>query len=468
MKKSSIRLRITLWFTAMMTVIALLCVLAEISINDSAMQKILSDNLIETVTVNLDNVEFSALDQAQTYAQAGDLRIAYKNGYLLIDDDYLDVINGIRTALYDETGNLLYGENPAAKATIDIPFSDSTMTEVSVAGTEYYVYDMSLAQEGWDDLWLRGTVSKDQGRSQISYIARLSFALAPAVIILAAVGGYLLAGRFLRPIKKITQTAHDIRTSRDLARRISIGKGSDELHALADEFDMMFDRLQEDFEAERQLTSDISHELRTPLSVIHAQCELSLETEQSKEEYEDAIQTIYRQSKRMSNIVNDMLSATRLERNLSQTQMTELNMSELTQSLCRDLAALKQNGIEMQYHIQPGIQVQGNAELLSRLMSNLIMNAYKYGRQNGHIQVQLISEGNTAELSVSDDGVGISSDDIDKIWRRYYRADKSRTTESTGLGLFIVKKIAEVHRGTLEVRSQPGQGSTFIFKIPKK
>lgn len=122
----------------------------------------------------------------------------------------------------------------------------------------------------------------------------------PLLLILAVLGGYWIAGRALRPIQTITAAAAEIGSGRDLKKRIALGAGRDELHRLADTFNAMFDRLDKAFESERQFTSDASHELRTPVSVIRAQCEYTLERDRSPEEYREALEVIFRQSKRMT------------------------------------------------------------------------------------------------------------------------------------------------------------------------
>ena len=385
-----------------------------------------------------------------------------------IDDDYLDEMNGIYTTLYNEDATLLYGENPIAQATGKLAFSDNEIRSVPYKGSTYYIYDRSLKGEGLKDLWLRGIVSRNQGARWMDSIVILSMWLIPALILLALAGGYFLAGRFLRPIQHMIQAASGIQQGQDLKKRIHLGKGQDELHQLADTFNSMMDRLEKSFQAEKQFTSDMSHELRTPVSVILSQCELSLEEEQDQQAYQDALHVIKRQGQKMSAMINDMLTMTRMEQRTDRIVMKELDFSLLCDTVCQDLCLLHEKGIQLEYRLTKGIIVWGNEELLRRLLVNLISNAYRYGKENGHISVVLQKTGENVLLSVSDDGYGIGKEHIDHIWQRFYQADTSHTHQGSGLGLAMVQEIAQLHGGWMEVESEEGEGSCFSLHLPLK
>ena len=231
----------------------------------------------------------------------------------------------------------------------------------------------------------------------------------------------------------------------------------------------MFQRLDQAFETEQQFTSDASHELRTPMSVILAQCELSLNDPETSASSQTAFQTIQRQGKRMSRLINDMLDYTRLEMHSERYQKQTLDLSALALSICEDMALIRQREIQLTADIQPGISVFGNPQLLGRLLTNLISNAYRYGKENGHIIVHLHQE--TARtsgqefisLSVEDDGIGIPQEAQEHIFQRFYQVDPSRSGGGTGLGLSMVQQIAGFHNGTVTVKSSPGNGSIFTF-----
>ncbi len=469
MKKGlSVRTKITLWFSAALSIMVVLTFLVILYVSSTVVHRMVSDNLIKLVKDNVDEVEyFNTIDEVMNDDDT-DLYIPYNEGALEIDDDFLDEVNGIATALYTDKGELLYGKSPVPALSSYMQLTDGHLQSISVKGIEYFVFDRKLTNKGLDGLWLRGTVPKHQEDDKLSSVAVLSLIGMPLLLIFAVLGGYIIAGRVLRPIKYITETATKIYSGRDLKKRIAIESGNDELHMLANTFDEMFDRLEQSFETEAQFTSDVSHELRTPISVIRAQCEYTLDGNKSLEEYKEALGVISRQSKKMSKIIEDMLNFTRLETKAEFYQIEPLNFSTLTASICEDLAMLHEKNITLICEVENDIIVNGNQELLSRLIINLISNAYRYGNENGHINVKLKRHDKMALLIVSDNGIGMTQEQIDKIFNRFYQADSSRNIQGTGLGLSMAKEIAQLHKSNITVESELGKGSKFIFKIHEK
>ena len=202
------------------------------------------------------------------------------------------------------------------------------------------------------------------------------------------------------------------------------------------------------------------------MAVILAQCELTLEQERSTAEYEEALRLIRRQSRRMSKMINDMLDFTRLEAGGTRYVKEAVDLTELVSSVCEDMALIREQDITLQYEAEAGVTCMGSRELLSRLLSNLIGNAYRYGKENGHIWVRLWREGEEVRLSVADDGIGIPMEEQDRIFRRFYQADRSRSGTGAGLGLSMAYEIAKFHGGALRVESEPDRGSTFTFSMP--
>lgn len=467
MKRLSIRFKITFWFTMALILVMSLTYFITFSVSNQTIQKTIRDGLIETVEHNVDEIEFYQSIEGIDLSGDVDYFLEYENGYLEIDDDFLDAVNGVYTALYRIDGVFLYGENPIAGETENYPFADSQVQKIKADGTVYYLFDRELTADGLEGLWLRGVVSEEQGAAQMSSIVRLSLILTPALVIAASIGGYLIARRMLRPIQKISETARQIGRENNLKKRIELGEGNDELHQLADSFNDMFEKLERAFEAERQFTSDASHELRTPVSVIAAQCELSLEKTRSPEEYEEALRVIWRQSRKMTRLINEMLDFTRLEVNPDRYKKEPLNLSEIVKSVCDDMALIKEKEITMQYRVEEGVSLYGNRDLLARLLTNLISNAYRYGRENGHITVCLKRNNDEAVyLTVQDDGIGIAKEEQQKIFQRFYQADASRTGSGMGLGLSMALEIARFHGGTITVESIQGEGSNFVVSFP--
>lgn len=459
MKQLPIRWKLTLWFTAALVLVSLFTLFIVVRLSDRILQKTIRDNLIETVENNVDEVEFYTDPAGRNDI---DYYLLYGDGYLEIDDDFLNQVNQVYTALYDADGAFLYGENPIPRDTVDLPFSSMQIQTCTAGGTTYYVFDHALTAKGLDGLWLRGIVSASSGQTQTADLLYLSLIVLPVLIVLAALGGYLMARRSLRPMQKIASTANHIEAGGDLQKRIDIGQGDDEVHRLADSFNRMFDRLSASFETERRFTADASHELRTPVSVILAQCELSLQTTQTEEEYRDALRLIARQSTKMSHLVNDLLTFARMEQPGEMFTRSTFDFSDLVQSVCQDMALIKEQDITLTWQIQPHVTYVGNVDLLTRMLQNLIGNAYRYGKPGGHIEVTLTQANAEITLSVSDDGIGIDPAQQDQIFQRFYQADASHSGKGAGLGLSLVAQIVKYHGGTIHVESEVGHGSTFF------
>ena len=229
----------------------------------------------------------------------------------------------------------------------------------------------------------------------------------------------------------------------------------------------MFERLETSFNAQQQFTSDASHELRTPTTVILAECDYTRKHAKTVEDYSQALDVVSRQAKKMSRLVESLLSLTRMDLGSVKTNFEVEDLSEMMDVICEETRMVASRGITMCTDIQEGVFANIDVTLMSRLVQNLIDNAYKYGREGGMAEVSLRARDGWAVISVKDNGVGIARENLEKIWQRFYQEDSSRSGgEGLGLGLSMVKQIAKLHGGTVEVESELGAGSTFTVKIP--
>lgn len=465
MKKArSLQRRLTLWFSVALILMALIAFVTVFIVSHSVLQKLLRDELIHTVEDNLDEVEFYRSVAQMDLDGDTDHFIRYGVGFLEIDDDYLDQVNGIFTALYHENGELLYGENPISE--LSLPLENGVCRTVRSGGEMYYVFDRQLEQSPIRDLWLRGIVAESQGDAPLRSIVHICLWTLGAFALIAITGGVWMARRALRPIREMSVTAAQISGGDDLKKRMPVNPSGDELAQLATAFNGMMQRLDEAFEAEKQFSSDASHELRTPMAVIMAQCDEALESEKTADEYRDAIQVIRRQGRRMNRMITGMLELVRMERRTDLYPKAPLDFSELVQSVCEDMALIREKNIDLACDVEPGITMAGDRTLLTRLLSNLIGNAYRYGVENGHIQVTLRKSGEFVELTVADDGIGIPPALQEKIFHRLYQGAADRSGDGVGLGLSMARQIARMYSGDLTVQSEPGKGSAFTARFP--
>lgn len=467
MGKLTIKKKIILWFSIAIFILTVASTFLTFTISRNVLNQSIQDRLIEIVNYNADEIEFSS-SMADVDNEPSDFYLSYKGGILEVDDDFCDYLDGVLTALIDKDNFLIYGETPFHLDN-DKAFSFTDVGTVTHRGVKYYIYEKPLSGDNLDGLWLRGFISEREVVNILYNVARISLWFIPIFAFLTLLGGYLLTRRSFVPIEKISDTAKDISESGDLSRRIDLEPGEDELHQLAQTYNNMFAQLEKTFNAEKQFTSDASHELRTPMAVIKAQCEYALEFADTEEEYKESLEVIQRQNNRMSDLLGQLLFFTRLENRSDAFKLQETDLSTLISSLCADRMILLDDSNRFQVTVDKGIYIQADQGLMIRLVNNLLDNAFKYSDLTSTVSLSLKETDEKVLLSVSDNGRGISEENLSKIWNRFYQEDPSRSDEgSFGLGLAMVKEIADFHGGRMDVESKSGEGSTFTLIIPKK
>ena len=343
-------------------------------------------------------------------------------------------------------------------------------SSVEVKDTEWRVYSQPLdASEGRPGGWLqvaRSLAPIEQTSESLFVQIVLSL---PLVVVLAAVVGYFLAGRALRPIDRITRTAQAL-SAQDLTQRIGYEGPDDEVGRLARTFDQMLDRLQAAFERERRLTADASHELRTPLTVLKGRIDVTMSRARTVQEYTNTLHEVGREADRLIRLTNDLLFLTRLGQRSPSMQPQPVELSDLLSAIVdqvRPLAEAKALGLVEE--VAPGLRLTGDPDHLIRLFLNILDNALKYTPAGGRVTVRAVAESTTVCVTVRDTGPGIPPQHLPHLFERFYRveADRSRETGGTGLGLAVAAEIARGHGGTLEVQSAVGQGTTCLIRLPR-
>ncbi len=295
-----------------------------------------------------------------------------------------------------------------------------------------------------------------------------SIAAVVALALSSGVGGYVLSGLMLRPVRDITQVASQISAS-NLSRRLNYQGPEDELKQLADTFDSMIARLEDAFERQRRFVQDASHELRTPLAAIRTTIEVAeLEPELSRAEYEELLQTVKAQTERLTRLSEDLLLLTSSED--AAPELEPIHVDELVAEVVEELRPLAAaRNVALRLELGAGPVVRGNASWLQRCVANLIDNAIKYGGSGGQVLVRVLADETAARIEVRDFGPGIPPEALPHVFERFYRVDKSRSRREggSGLGLAIVAELVRAMGGRVSVESRPGQGSTFVIELPR-
>jgi heavy metal sensor kinase len=293
------------------------------------------------------------------------------------------------------------------------------------------------------------------------------FAGVPLVLLLASIGGYFLARKSLSPIALMDRQTQRI-TAENLSARLDVMNERDELGGLGLTINQLLERLENSFKEQQRFIADASHELRTPLAVLRGETEVSLSQSRSLDEYKASLNLIKDEAERLSRIVEDLFVLARQPADRRAVSRQPVRLDEIVAECGRAaqvLAAQK----DLNLRIDPGtaLSLNGDDELLQRMILNLLDNAVKYTPPGGEISVELMASNGDARLTVRDNGIGIPTKDQPHVFDRFYRVDKarSRAMGGAGLGLSIVRQIAEAHGGTVSVESS-ARGSVFTVQLP--
>ncbi|MEJ2262925.1 MAG: ATP-binding protein [Anaerolineales bacterium] len=288
---------------------------------------------------------------------------------------------------------------------------------------------------------------------------------APFVICAAGLGGYFLVARALAPIDHMTRTARRL-SAEDLSERLNLPGTDDEVGRLASTFDSMLGRLEAAFRRERQFTSDASHELRTPLAAMQAIIGVVRERRRAPEDYEQALDDLAEQTDRLRTLTEDLLNLARGDA-AKPVEFEEVDVSTLLCDLSDSFRPLaEKKDLTLITNLPESITISGDSDSLIRLFANLLDNAIKYTSRGGITLSAHRTVENMLEVFITDTGDGIPAEDLPHIFDRFYRVEKSRATRGTGLGLAIAANIAHAHKGSIEVSSTVGEGTTFTVQLP--
>ncbi|MBW2038023.1 MAG: heavy metal sensor histidine kinase [Deltaproteobacteria bacterium] len=309
----------------------------------------------------------------------------------------------------------------------------------------------------------------EEALHQLLLILLIAF---PAALLVTSVGGLFLANKALRPVDEITQIARRI-GSGDLSQRIRIKRVNDEIGRLASTFNEMIAKLEESFRQVKRFTADASHELKTPLTILRGEVEVGLKKKRDLGEYRRILASNLEEIDRMSRIVGDLLTLSRADMGEFKLEREEVDLSYLAREVWEDLQLLAQErGVLLQCMDDGFTQVEGDPLLLRQLILNLVENGVKYTPSGGEVELRVKGdrEKGVVKIQVTDTGVGIDQQDLERVFDRFFRVDKarSRDTGGTGLGLSICKWIAQSHQGQIAAESELGKGSTFTVTIPLK
>jgi heavy metal sensor kinase len=463
---NSVHVRMTLWYVLVFgLLLAGFSIFVYAAISRAAYSR-LDQSLAKSaeITANLLRSEIEETGGDLTAAAAETQRV------LSLGDVHMAVFQGRRllTANYPNEHSLNVPEAAFRAAEEAGGPALSTIHDYGVLGEEGARLAVLRLSTGETDYFLALAQPLYNTAEELEALGRIFYLAIPAALLVAGIGGLLLARKSLAPVAAMTEQAESI-GARNLHERLEVTNSSDELGRLAAVLNNLLSRLDRSFERLRQFTADASHELRTPLSIIRGEAEVALSQNRDEAEYRESLAIVQDEARRLSSMVDDMLALARAEDGQQGLRLEEFYLNDLVEECVKSSQVLAlAKTISLTFDPATDIAFQGDESMIRRLIVNLLDNAIKYTPSGGHVSVSLTSTDSSVEIAVSDTGIGIPADATDRIFERFYRAGRarSRSDGGSGLGLSIAKWVAEAHNGSIDLESTPGAGSTFTVLLP--
>ena len=366
------------------------------------------------------------------------------------------------------SGNVLYRSETGVDRILPIPSLDKIPPDLAtiLAGGQ----ELRVATRIVSPFVLQVAYPVNSTSTTLDHLLTIFAILIPVMLFVAFASGWVMAGIVLQPIDDIGSLAQQI-TARNLNRRIPGRAVKDELGRLIDIMNGMIARFQTSFEDIRTFSMNVAHELKTPLSILKGESEIALARSLTEEETRELITTYLEETSRMARIVDDLLLLAKADAGQAPIDTEPVDVQQMVVELHED-AQLLASGKDLHIELtcsEPAI-VEGDRLRLRQLFRILLTNAIQYTDSGGTIRLGCRREGNRVAVSVEDTGIGIPTESVEKIFERFYRVDQARTRAKggSGLGLSIAKWIVDSHKGTIDVHSEPGNGSRFEVFLPLK
>ncbi|MGH9945942.1 MAG: ATP-binding protein [Pyrinomonadaceae bacterium] len=482
---NSIRTRLTIWY---------LLVLALIVIAFATVIYILVERNLRTTT---DENLSTAWQNTAGYLRKEEADLFEEREFILNqakeeteNDEIVETPGTIETAIAEEVGSLYSREyafivldqngnllastvgNPdLLNGLMNLPIGD-VLVDLPAGDDVFRVQTGRLTLDG-KSFQLLAVHSLREQTEFLGSLKRILVITIPIALFLAGLGGYFLARRSLAPVVSISEQASHIGSS-NLNERLTVKNEKDELGKLARAFNELLSRLESSFERQRQFMADASHELRTPLSILQGESEIAISKgDRTADEYRESLTIVHDESKRLSRIVDDLLILARGDSGQMQPVFSAVYLDEIVAESVRALSGIaEKRNVSLRFSPVSEMSFEGDETLLHRLFLNLLDNAIKYNKSGGTVSVTAKIADGKYQITISDEGAGIADKDRQKIFERFYRADKTRSRDNTngtngvGLGLSIAAWIAEVHNGLLTLEKSDSAGSVFLVTLP--
>jgi signal transduction histidine kinase len=310
-------------------------------------------------------------------------------------------------------------------------------------------------------------MSLDEASLILNNLRNTLFVTFPLILLLLFFIARLIAGRSIKPVTLITETSRRITTD-NLKDRIILPQKKDELFVLSKTINDLLDRIEKAVEREKQFTSDASHELRTPLTVLKGTLEVLIRKPRNQAEYEEKINFCISEVNRLNYLVDQLLLLARFENHKQSLQIENIYLNAIIlEVLTLYSTEINEKQIEISYNFSEDYFINSDNYLVATIISNVISNAIKYSKHNGEISIHLAVKNSKTICSISDNGIGIAKEDLDKIVNPFYRSNPTLNPDikGSGLGLSIVERITQLLNIKFKIKSKVNVGTQVFIEF---
>lgn len=377
-------------------------------------------------------------------------------------------VSGDAFQLFDASGRRVYSsDGTGAGAAPEVRLASSSFRTLDEAGQRTRSYTAPIVRLGTSAGSVQVTTSLAQADSTLADLRWILVLGGVGIALLIAVPAYLLAGHALAPVSRASNLAREIEETGDFTRRMPAVSGSGDLAELTRTLNSLIGRVDEMMKAQRAFLADSSHELRRPLTIIRTNIDVMNDPRLTHEERETIEAEMREEAQSMSKLITDLHLLAREQ--LVEMRCEPFDLSKVCEAAVESTLRRYGHLHEFDAQIPPAIDAVGDDEQMERVLINLLENAAVYTPTPGRIRFLLESRENALRIVVSDTGIGMSEEDSQHVFERFYRAKGSQQIkpDGFGLGLAIVKHIVDSHQGTIRVRSVLGKGTSFCIDLPK-
>lgn len=419
------------------------------SLSNAAIDSEIKRNLLKEIKINQRNV-------------------SVKNGELEVSEEFFEQEDGMFFLILKRNGKILEGEYPKeAAADLEELRINTLSHSIVLHGEIYYVRDKRIGKYQGKGIFIRGVIKKSDMDSFYRSIEMIAYISMAGILFVMFICEIILARRISKELKNMCRTAESIGSDLDMSKRMECENQFYEIATLAKANNRMLDQMEQTLKLQEQFTSDVAHELRTPVAVVMAQCQYAMGRKLNAGEMQEFIDVVYRQFNKIDMLIVQLLKLSRLDQDRLTLQYETLDLMEIVQSVCEEEREKAEQTVNIKLDLKE-VYSRGDIGLISIVILNLITNAEKFSHADSRIDVSTGEEGEWVYVSVKDYGIGIDKEDLEHIFQRFYKCDKSRNAEGFGLGLPLSEKIAVKHGGRIAVSSEKGKGSVFTLYLPRE